>query len=215
VRVVLVVVSLLAASPALSGTVVGTVRLLDKGGRVAKDHTSVVVYVDGLKVETPPRTVELSMKDKAFVPGLAVVPVGSSVRFPNQDPIFHNVFSVSGENRFDLGLYKESGGKARTFELPGVVKVYCNIHPQMSATVVVRDNPYFTQAGRDGDFRLEGIPAGRQRITAWHERARETQTVEVVVPEQGQVTASLELDASRYKRVKHKNKDGKDYSDKY
>jgi plastocyanin len=203
------------ASEAFAGTVVGTVKLVEKRGRVAKDLSTVVVYVDGLKVQAAPRTVDVTMKDKAFEPRLVVIPVGSRVRFPNQDPIFHNVFSVSGDNRFDLGLYKESEGKSQPFGEPGVVKVYCNIHPQMSAIVLVRDNPFFTLATRDGHFRLEGIPAGTRQITAWHEKAKETSTVEVTVPERGEVAVSLELDASRYKRTKHKNKHGKDYSDRY
>jgi plastocyanin len=214
-RLALSLLSLAMASQVVAGTVVGTVKLVERHGRVAKDLSTVVVYVDGLKVETPPRTVAVAMKDKAFEPRLVVVPVGSQVRFPNQDPIYHNVFSVSGDNRFDLGLYKESEGKSQAFERPGVVKVYCNIHPQMSAIVVVRDNPFFALATRDGHFRLEGVPAGTRQITAWNEKARETQTVEVTVPEQGEVAVSLELDGSRYKRSKHKNKYGKDYSDKY
>jgi len=203
------------ATQAVAGTVVGTVKLVERHGRVAKDLSTVVVYVDGLKVEAPPRTVAVAMKDKAFEPGLVVIPVGSRVRFPNQDPIYHNVFSVSGDNRFDLGLYKESDGKSQAFDQPGVVKVYCNIHPQMSAIVVVRDNPFFTLATRDGHFRLEGVPAGTRQITAWNEKAKEPRTVEVSVPEQGEVTVSLELDASRFRHRKHKNKYGKDYSDRY
>ena len=71
------------------------------------------------------------------------------------------MFSVSGENRFDLDLYKRPKSKSWTFQTPGVVRVYCNIHPQMSAVVLVRDNPYFTTAAADGSFTLEGVPAGR------------------------------------------------------
>jgi plastocyanin len=203
------------ASQALAGTVTGTAMLKEKRGRIAKDHSSVVVYVDGLREPAPPRLVAIEMKKKTFIPHLVVIPVGSSVSFPNRDPIFHNVFSVSDPNRFDLGLYKRSDGKAHTFTKPGVVKVYCNIHPQMSAIVVVRDNPYYALAQRDGRFRLEGVPAGKHTITAWHEKAREPQTVEVTVPAEAEVEVSLELDSSRFKRRKHKRKDGSDYSDKY
>lgn len=201
----------LAAAPALAGTVAGTVDLVDKNGRRPGDLSDVVVYVEGVKVKPKPATASMAMKGKAFVPRLAVVPVGGTVQFPNQDPIFHNVFSVSGQNRFDLDLYKKPKSGSWTFQQPGVARVYCNIHPQMSAVVVVRDNPFFTRARPDGTFSIEGVPAGRYAVKAWHERARES-AVEVAVPAQGEVRATLSLDASGFKRVPHKNKFGKDYS---
>jgi polysaccharide lyase family 4-like protein len=136
--------------------------------------------------------------------------VGSSIEFPNQDPIFHNVFSVSGENRFDLDLYKRPKSASWTFPAPGLVRVYCNIHPQMSAVVLVRDNAYFTRATADGAFTLEGVPPGRYTLKAWHERAGEV-SQGVAIPAEGDVRADLLLDASSYKRVGHKRKDGSDY----
>jgi hypothetical protein len=151
------------------------------------------------------------MKGKAFIPHVAVVPVGGTVEFPNEDPIFHNAFSVSGDNRFDLALYKRPKVGSFTFQHPGVVKVYCNIHPQMSAVVLVRDNPLFARAAADGSFTIEGVPAGRHILKAWHERAGET-AQEVTVPEKGEAQARFALDASSYKVVPHKNKFGKDYS---
>jgi plastocyanin len=201
----------LAATPALAGTITGTVELLDKGGRKASDLTDVIVYVDGLKGRTRAATASMTMKAKTFTPHVLVVPVGGTVEFPNEDPIFHNVFSVSGENRFDLDLYKRPKKGSFTFQHPGVARVYCNIHPQMSAVVMVRDNPYFTKAASDGSFTLEGVPAGRHLLKAWHERGGE-QGVEVQVPAEGQVGAQLVLDGSHFKRVQHKNKFGKDYS---
>lgn len=212
------------AVPASAGTVTGTVSLLDKGGRPAKDLADVVIYVENAR---PPRSrpsptpspapPSIVMKGKSFTPRVAVVGVGGTVEFPNEDPIFHNVFSVSGENRFDLELYKRPKTGKATFQHPGVVKVYCNIHPQMSAVVLVRENPFFTKAGPDGRFTLEGVPAGKYVVKAWHDRAGEAAT-SVTVPAEGSVTAAaLALDASTYKPVAHKNKFGKDYStdDKY
>ncbi len=115
------------------------------------------------------------MKDKTFVPRVAVVPVDGSVLFPNQDPVFHNVFSVSGANRFDLDLYKKPKSGAWVFRHPGLVRVYCNIHPQMSAYVLVRDNPFWARPSEGGSFEIQDVPPGAWVVKAWHERAGETQ----------------------------------------
>ena len=95
---------LLAAVPAAAGTVQGWLEVVEKGGKKAKDVADAVVWVEGPKVRPRPSSDTITMKAKAFVPRVAVVPVGGSVEFPNMDPVFHNVFSVSGENRFDLNV---------------------------------------------------------------------------------------------------------------
>jgi plastocyanin len=206
-----VVACLSLAAPLAAGTVTGRVELIEKGGRKAMDMSDVVVYLDGVRQRPRPAQATMSMKGKAFIPRVVVVPVGGTVQFPNDDPIFHNVFSVSGENRFDLDLYKRPKSGSWTFQHPGIARVYCNIHPQMSGVVMVRDNPYFAKAAQDGSFVIEGVPAGTYVIKAWHERTQESQA-EITVPAEGQAQAQLVLDGSKYKRVQHKNKFGKDYS---
>jgi len=201
---------LLAAGPALGGTVRGFVEVVEKGGKRATDVADAIVWVDGPRVKPTPASETVVMKGKTFVPRVAVVPVGGSVEFPNMDAIFHNVFSVSGENRFDLDLYKRPRSRSKTFERPGLVRVYCNIHPQMSAYVLVRDNPFWARVGRDGRFVIEGVPAGTWTVKAWHERGGEASQA-AVVPEEGSLDVDLNLDASRFKRAPHKNKFGKDY----
>jgi plastocyanin len=210
VRSALIVVLCALAAPAHAGSVAGRVEVLQKGGRPLSDLSDVVVYLDGGKERAQPTRSTVLMKGKAFLPRLAVVPVGSTIEFPNQDPIFHNVFSVSGENRFDLDLYKRPKSASATFPAPGVVRVYCNIHPQMSAIVLVRDNPHFTRAAADGAFVLDEVPAGRYTLRAWHERGGEV-SQPITVPAQGEARADLVLDASSYKRVAHKRKDGSSY----
>ena len=200
----------MAAQTAHAGDIVGRVDLVEKGGKKATDLSDVVVYIENAKAKGKPGREVVSMKSKTFSPHVLVVSVGTVVEFPNEDPILHNVFSVSGEG-FDLGLYKRPKSGTRTFDKTGTYTLYCNIHPQMSAQVVVRDNPYFTLAAKDGSFRLAGVPAGDTRIVAFHERSGEGAPMTVKVPATGDVTVALSLDAASYKRVQHKNKFGKEY----
>jgi plastocyanin len=205
----LAVLSLLAA-PAVAGTVRGRLEVVEKGGHRADDATDAVVWVEGPRVRPQPATATVVMKGKAFSPRVVVVPVGGTVEFPNQDPVFHNVFSVSGENRFDLDLYKRPKSGARSFQHPGLVRVYCNIHPQMSAFILVRDNPFWTRPDKNGAFVIADVPAGTWVVKAWHERSGETAET-AIVPEDGEVDLPVTLDASRFKQAPHKNKYGKDY----
>jgi plastocyanin len=207
---VLLVLSFLSSPLASAGDIVGRVELVEKGGKKATDLSDVVVYVENSKTKAKPGKEVVTMKSKAFTPHVLAVGTGSVVEFPNEDPILHNVFSVSGDG-FDLGLYKRPKSGSRTFDKPGVYTLYCNIHPQMSATVVVRDNPYFAKASKEGAFRLEGLPAGEYKVTAFHERSGEGVPVTVKVAANGEATANLSLDAASYKRVQHKNKFGKEY----
>lgn len=207
-RVALGVIALSSLAPA--GDIVGRVELTEKGGKKATDLSDVVVYIENSKARPKPAREVVTMKSKAFAPHVLAIGTGTTVDFPNEDPILHNVFSVSGEG-FDLGLYKRPKSGSRTFDKPGVYTLYCNIHPQMSATVVVRDNPYFAAASKDGSFRIAGVPAGEYKLVAYHDRAGESVPVGVKVSAAAETAVNLSLDASTYKRVAHKNKFGKDY----
>ena len=110
-----------------------------------------------------PVTVDMVTVRKAFLPRILVVPVGSTVRFPNQDPILHNVFSVSGRNSFDLGLLGKGAGKSALFREAGIVRVFCNVHHGMFGYVFVVASPYWARVGADGTFRIAGVPAGRRQ----------------------------------------------------
>jgi hypothetical protein len=153
---------------------------------------------------------EINTADKEFSPHVLVLPVGSSVTFPNHDPFNHNVFSLSEENPFDLGLYGRGETKAVKFSRAGTVRIFCNVHPQMSALVVVRDNPYYSQPSSDGSFTVDAVPAGRYMLHAWHERAPEVSR-ELMVPVQAGDPVELQLDARGYKFKPHLNKFGRPY----
>ena len=206
---------LLAAARRCAGTVSGRVELVEKGGRRATDLSDVVVYVDGAKAKAKPARVHRwRMKGKAFRPRVAVVPVGGTVDFPNEDPIFHNVFSVSGENRFDLELYKRPKSGSWTFQHPGVVRVYCNIHPQMSAVVLVRDNPYFAKAARRRLLHDRGRARRAVRAQGLARARPASASQEIAVPAhgRGRPRRLMPWTPRSFKRVPHKNKFGKDYS---
>jgi plastocyanin len=140
------------------------------------DHTGAVVRLEpnqsgaGLWWTTD-RHYTLAQRNHAFEPHLLVVPVGARVQFPNQDPIFHNVFSMFQAKRFDLGLYEAGSSKAILFDKPGVSYVFCNIHPEMSAVVIVLTAPYYGISRSDGSVKIEHVPAGRYRLKVWAEGA--------------------------------------------
>ena len=110
----------------------------------------------------------MAQQDTAFVPGVVVVRTGATVTFPNKDGFFHNVFSYSGPQRFDLGRYPEGESKSVTFDEPGVVKIYCEVHDFMRAAVIVSESGLHAIPGEDGRFSLTGIPAGTYTLVAWH-----------------------------------------------
>jgi len=134
----------------------------------------------------------LSQQDTSFRPAVLLVPVGTSVDFPNRDPFFHNVFSYSSSKRFDLGRYPRGESRTVAFDKPGVVKVYCEIHQWMRSAVVVVENPFHAQVGADGRFSISGVPAGRYRLAVW-DFDRGQRVVDVVVPASGAARVDVRL----------------------
>lgn len=201
--------SVTATSPN-AGSIAGRVTLVRKG-TAASDASNAVVWIEGLKAAAA-RSGRAQMKSqgKKFVPRVVAVEKSAEVDFPNVDSIFHNVFSVSPANRFDLGLYRSGGSKQRRFEEPGLVRVYCNIHPQMVGFVMVVDSAFAAVTGSDGSFRFEGVPPGNWSVKMWHEEGGET-SAPVTVRPRAEATVALKLDATEFRREPHKNKYGKEY----
>jgi plastocyanin len=128
---------------------------------------------------------EMEQHDRRFVPDLLVVPAGESISFPNFDPIFHNVFSLSKAKSFDLGNYPKGQTRWITFPSPGIVSVYCHLHPNMTASIVVTPNQWSTVADASGNFALRDVPPGTYTAVAWHRAAGFFRQTVVVTTEHG------------------------------
>ena len=166
----------LAASDTRVTSVRGSVELVasrDPMVRKHKDYSGAVVWleplVNSVSPALPSRPAQMIQKNKMFTPHVLAVPLGGSVSFPNLDPIFHNAFSNFNGQIFDVGLYKPGSSRTVVFKRAGIVRVFCNIHPQMSAVVVALETPYFAQTAPDGGFQIEHLPPGRYKLRLWHE----------------------------------------------
>jgi plastocyanin len=205
---------LLLALPVQADDLHGHIQLLAKGGKGparGSDVRQTVVYFEPASprpVKPPEKPFEMVTRRKAFEPRQLVIPRGSRVRFPNEDPILHNVFSVSAPNQFDLGLYKGRPGKEKRFDQPGVVRVYCNVHHDMVAYIVVLDTPYHASPNAAGEITLRGLPRGPGKLVVWHEQA-DPRTVDLELPQKGPL--KIDLEVVRPLIPSHLDKSGQSY----
>jgi plastocyanin len=199
-----------AAPRPAAAQVSGRIQVMDAGGRQANDLGDAVLWIEGRGPRGAAAHVDMALDARQFHPRVVVVPVGSTVNFPNQDPFNHNVFSLSDPNSFDLGLYGQREAHDKRFTRPGLVRVYCNIHPRMTGFVIVRDNAWYTKPGLDGSFTIENVPPCSYTLKIWHERAPEV-SQPITVPVGGLSGLDITMDASSYVYVQHKNKYGQDY----
>lgn len=221
--------SLVAGAFALSATAVagyaatvsGSVELRDS--RVdsvsrGKDFSGVVVSLRQVNVAVPPPPAAhavMLQKNKMFVPHILPVVIGGVVDFPNGDPIFHNAFSSFNGQVFDVGLYPPGTSRSVRFSRPGVVRVFCNIHPAMSSVILVLSTPWFATTGKDGAFELN-VPPGEYDLNIFHERATaQTLTAltrRVVVTDGPLRVPTIAVSEAGYLLSPHKNKYDKDYA---
>jgi plastocyanin len=184
---------------------------------------NVVVWLSPLKsggvapmMQARQPVYRLVQKDKMFTPHLLVVPTGTQVEFPNQDPFFHNVFSLFNGKRFDLGLYESGTSRSVRFDREGVSYIFCNIHPEMGAIVLALDTPYYGVSGENGLVVLHNVPAGSYRLNVWSENGQLTN------PDMSQKIVQVSTDAVHLGDITlqrtadplahHKNKFGEDYA---
>lgn len=196
--------------PAPPGAVGGKVTVIADGSP-KDDASNVVVYLEGIAADPQPlpTTPQIHQRDQRFMPEVTVVTRGSTIAFPNDDKIFHNVFSVSEPARFDLGLYKSGESKSVEFDRAGVVDVYCNIHPQMAAKIKVLDTPYYALTAANGSFFMPNVPPGTYPVVAWQPYGAEFHGT-VIVASGGTSNLTIQLTEGE-KPSHHLRKDGQPY----
>jgi len=209
------------AAEAVAATVTGAVRLADSRDpnvRRRGDFSGVVIWLERVGAPAPstrPVTVKVIQKQKRFMPHITAIPVGSTVDFPNTDPIFHNAFSNFSGQPFDVGLYPPGTSQKVKFVREGVVRVFCNIHPTMSAVIVVTPTPYIAITLKTGRYSIDNVEPGQYRVRVFHERSpeRTLQELERKVAVDAAVVEvpPIIVSESGYIEVPHKNKYGQDY----
>jgi len=208
-------------TPALhAGKVDGQVALLDSHQVTSrhKDASGVVVWLWPLGPDPdprPPQHVRMIQKGKRFEPHILAIDVGTRVDFPNFDPIFHNAFSNFNGQLFDIGLYAPGSSKSILFKREGIVRVFCNIHPTMSAAIVVLNSPYFGTTDKKGRYTIASVPRGEYELRVFDERAT-PETLSslrrpVTVPGSEIQIPVLKISEAGYVATPHKNKYGRDY----
>jgi plastocyanin len=157
------VVLWLAASPAMAAELTGTVEVAGKPAQHA------VIWLDAPNAPPPVQTsrIVLDQRNLTFSPHVLAVRVGTTVDFPNNDKVFHNVFSFRDGKKFDLGMYPKGISKRIVFDKPGLARLFCNIHPNMAAYVMAVDTPYFAVSNEQGAFSIDGVPPGTYTYHAW------------------------------------------------
>ena len=212
----------LALAVASAGTVSGRVQLVsshDPNVRRHTDYSGVVVWLEPASgapvIPAAAARAQMVQKNKTFSPHVLAISVGTVVDFPNYDPIFHNAFSNYNGQVFDLVLYPPGTTRSQSFRREGVVRVFCNIHPTMSAVIVVVKSPYFATSEKNGSFEISNVRAGWYRTHVFHERAAESTLAALMhTVEVGAGPAELgpiQISESGYLELPHKNKFGKDY----
>jgi plastocyanin len=205
-----------ASGATLSGTVVLRDSRVDAVNK-QKDFSGVVVSARPLggQLGSPPAAhATMLQKGKMFSPHILPVMTGTTVDFPNADPIFHNAFSRYNGQIFDIGLYPPGTSKAVRFTRPGVLRVFCNIHPTMSAIILVLNTPWFVTTAKNGSFEMN-VPPGEYELSFFHERATEQELAglarRVVVAEPALRVPPVMISEAGYLVAPHKNKYGHDY----
>ena len=207
---------------ALAATVSGQVEITnsrDAAVRKRKDYSGVLLWLEAVDraapAPAPPKRVQMVQRDKRFTPHVIALPLGSTVDFPNYDPIFHNAFSNFSGQPFDVGLYPPGTNRSWVFKQPGIVRVFCNIHPTMSAVIGVFATPWFAVTPVSGKFTITDVPPGDYQLRLFHERAvpENLQALErrIRVPDDGLMLPLISISETGFVPAPHLNKYGQEY----
>jgi len=202
--------------------ITGEVTLIHENSRkIMKDASKVAVWLVPLDSVRPTRfsiqkpNYRMAQHNKSFEPNLLVVPLGSTVVFPNLDPWFHNVFSLYRGKRFDLGLYEAGSQREVHFDRPGVSYLFCNIHPEMTAVILTVDSEFFGVSDKAGHISIPDVPPGRYHFHVWYENAapQALQALERVftIGNDTYALRPISISVSKPNWIKHENKYGRDY----
>lgn len=212
---------LLTCHQAVPATVTGQILLTaaPEQSHSQMDSRSTVVWLTPIgaipPIPNPMLHARMIQKNKHFEPHILPVTVGTSVDFPNLDPIFHNAFSNFDGQLFDIGLYPPSSSRSIRFRREGLVRVFCNIHPAMSAVIVVLPTPFFTVTDQNDRYTIAGVPAGEYELHFFHERATpetlDALTKKVVIANGPTDLGTVNISEAGYIPTPHKNKYGRDY----
>lgn len=179
-------------SATAGGDITGTVKVTR-----ARSSENAVVYIEKIPGKTfdPPKdNPAVDQKNMTFIPHVLPVLIGTTVNFKNSDPELHNIYTPSpAGDKFNLGTWPAGNVKTYTFKKPGIVKLLCNLHPEMLAFIVVVETPYYAVTDRKGAYTIKNVPPGAYKISAWHERANKVVTQDVTVPATGTVTVDFTL----------------------
>jgi plastocyanin len=197
----------------------GRVDVIRENRKAPQGNSNVVVWLAPLNSThaeaPPPQHRQLIQKNKTFEPHILVVSVGSVVEFPNRDPFFHNVFSLFEGKRFDLGLYESGGTRLVRFDRAGICYIFCNIHPEMSAVVVVLNTPYYAVTDRSGQIAMRHVPPGRYVLHTWYEGSSQDDlnglSREITISDTNPSLGTLRVPETSSVHLAHKNKYGRDY----
>lgn len=213
--------SLALAAAAHAGIVSGEFELIASNEATVmrqKDYSGVVVWLEPVGGPAPlaqRRSYTINQKNKRFTPHVLAVPIGSELNLPNGDPIFHNAFSTFSGQPFDTGLYPPGSTQKVVLRRSGVVRIFCNIHSNMSAVVVVTPTPWLAVTGKDGRFTINDAPAGEYQLRVWHERSTDASLRllerRVRIGDSATALGRFSLSEAGHVGSPHKNKFGKDY----
>jgi plastocyanin len=203
--------------------VTGSVEIAPQPGAKTADPSNVVVWLTPLDVsafagQTFPEAAQrprLVQKNKSFDPHVLIVRQGAAVEFPNRDPFFHNVFSLFEGKRFDLGLYEAGSTRSVIFDKPGISYIFCNIHPEMSAVIIVMKTPLYAISGRNGQVVISNVPYGNYTFRIWDEGSLpeilNSLSRDIRVSDRSHSLGTIRLTQPRTPSAGHKNKYGRDY----